>query len=89
MVVPPESPPFRAGRFNFVAIESFWGLVVLISLTKVPGRGHLPLLSRYSQVKVFDPVTSLQDRYARGELSLAEFTLRVEHILQHYEHTFR
>ncbi len=73
----------------FIAIESFWGLVILISLTKVPGRGHLPLLARYSRVKVFDPVASLQDRYARGELSLAEFTLQVERILQHHERTFR
>ena len=75
--------------FIFIAIEGFWGLVMLISLTKVPDRGHLPLLARYSRVKVFDPVASLQDRYARGELSLAEFTLQVEHILQHHEHTFR
>ena len=75
----------------FIAIESFWVLVMLemlISLTKVPDRGHLPLLARYSRVKVFDPVASLQDRYARGELSLAEFTLRVERILQHHEHAF-
>ena len=57
-------------------------LEVIRHLIRTRRTAHPKRLSRPSPRGPLDPITILQERYACGDLSLRDFTIRIERLLQ-------